>query len=83
MNEQRNMMDAVYTNGFAAAEARLFLDTHPESSEALDYYRKKIALYNQAVDRYQQKYGPIRPEDGGISGAWAWAAEPFPWEGGM
>ena len=83
MSEQRKMMEAVYTNGFAADEARLFLDTHPDSKDALNYYQKKIDLYNQAVTRYQEKYGPIRPENGGMNGSWAWATTPWPWEGGM
>ena len=83
MNEQRKLMEAVYTNGFAADEARLFLDTHPDDRQALDYYRKKTELYRQAVARYEEKYGPIMQANGGASGAWQWATSPWPWEGGM
>lgn len=83
MNEQQRMMEAVYTNGFAADEARLFLDTHPNDPDALNYYQKKIGMYNQAVARYEEKFGPIRPENGGMNGHWAWAMNPWPWEGGM
>ncbi len=83
MTERRKLMEAVYANGFAADDARLFLNTHPDSREALDYYNKKISLYNQAVARYEEKFGPIRPENGGMDGNWAWASTPWPWEGGM
>lgn len=83
MSEQRRMMEAVYTNGFAADEARLFLNTHPNDPEAIDYYQKKVELYHQAVDNYEKKFGPIRPENGVMNGEWAWATTPWPWEGGM
>ena len=36
MTEQQKLMEAVYANGFAADEARLFLDTHPEDRQALE-----------------------------------------------
>ncbi len=83
MTERRKLMEAVYANGFAADDARLFLNTHPNCKEALDYYNKKVSLYNQAVDRYEEKFGPIRPEKGGADGSWSWATTPWPWEGGM
>ena len=65
MSEQRKMMEAVYTNGFAADEARLFLDTHPDDKEALAYYQKKMNMFHQAVQRYEEKFGPILPESAG------------------
>ena len=82
MSEQKRMMEAVYANGFAADEARLFLDTHPRDREALAYYQKKIELYRRAVEQYEEKFGPIRPESGAINGRWCWATTPWPWEGG-
>ena len=83
MNEKRKMMEAVYANGFAADDARLFLDTHPHDQNALEYYNRKVELYRQAVARYEEKYGPLRPENGGMKGHWSWATTPWPWEGGM
>jgi spore coat protein JB len=83
MTERRRMMDAVYTAGFAADEARLYLDTHPDCEKALDYYNQKTAEYNHAVGAYEARFGPIRPQSGGMGGHWGWATEPWPWEGGM
>ena len=82
MNEREKMMEAVYTNGFAADDARLFLDTHPQSREALDYYKKKTLLYQQARSRFEEKFGPINAENGAIDGRWGWAQDRWPWEGG-
>lgn len=82
MSEREKMMQAVYTNGFAADDARLFLDTHPKNREALDYYKKKMELYLRARDRYEEKYGPISVENAAIGDRWGWAEERWPWEGG-
>ena len=83
MTEQRRMMEAVYTNGFALDEARLFLNTHPTDRKAQEYYQQKSRLYNQAVDRYEERFGPIRSDNGLMNGSWAWGEQPWPWEGGM
>lgn len=82
MSEQERMMQAVYTNGFAADDARLFLDTHPQSREALEYYKKKTELYQIARSRYEEKYGPISVENAAMGDHWGWAEHPWPWEGG-
>lgn len=82
MNEQQKLMEAVYTNGFALDEARLFLNTHPTDRQALDFYRRKAEHYRQALHAYEEKFGPIRPENGVQDGRWAWAEGPWPWEGG-
>jgi spore coat protein JB len=82
MNEQEKMMEAVYSNGFALDEARLFLNTHPNDRAAQDFYRRKVEMYRKAIESYQQKYGPIYPENGLMGDRWAWAEQPWPWEGG-
>ena len=82
MNEREKMMQAVYTNGFAADDARLFLDTHPENREALTYYKKKMELYQRARDHYEEKYGPISVENAAVGDRWGWVEAPWPWEGG-
>ena len=83
MSEQEKLREAVYTNGFAADEARLFLDTHPQSAEAMTYYQHKIDLYKEAVKAYEEKFGPISPESGVKNGVWVWGTTTWPWEGGM
>ncbi len=83
MTEQQKLMEAVYTNGFAADDARLFLDTHPTDPAALEYYEKRARIYQQAVAAYEDRYGPLRPENGVCNGRWAWGEQPWPWEGGM
>ena len=81
MTEKRKMMEAVYANGFAADDARLFLDTHPHDKNALDYYNRKMELYHQAVSRYEEKFGPyIVTQNDVCADRWAWVDDPWPWE---
>ena len=82
MNEKQKLMEAVYTNGFALDEARLFLDTHPDSRQALEFYRQKAELYRQAMELYEARFGPLRPENGAMGDQWGWGKGPWPWEGG-
>ena len=44
-----NPMD-VYELGFALLETALFLDTHPDNREALEYYCQIKHRYAQAVE---------------------------------
>ena len=82
MTDREKAMHAVYTNGFALDDARLFLNTHPDNRDALEFYRRKAKLYREAMDAYQSKYGPLSPENGVMGDRWAWAEGPWPWEGG-
>ena len=65
--------------GFAATEAMMFLDTHPECKEAFAYYLEVNNTRKKLQDEFAQKYGPIRAEDE-IWEEWNWIDSPWPWE---
>ncbi|MCD8123280.1 MAG: spore coat protein CotJB [Clostridiales bacterium] len=74
-------MKPVYETGFALDDALLYLDTHPDDPDAMEYYRYVRQAYENAVHAYEQKYGPLmfgRVADE----SWSWIAGPWPWEGG-
>ena len=50
MTDREKALMRVQTSAFAVTEATLFLDTHPGSREALDYYHKAVNEYNDAVN---------------------------------
>ena len=80
MNERKKALMRVQTYGFALDEAVLFLDTHPNDKEGLEYYHKTLALYNMAVKEYVTNYGPLdfmQVQDGK---SWTWATDMMPWE---
>lgn len=65
--------------GFAAHEANLFLDTHPDNKEAFEYYLQVNNVRRKLQDEFAHKFGPIRAEDE-IWEQWNWIDSPWPWE---
>lgn len=68
---------------FAVTEITLYLDTHPEDSDALAFFNHYNEERKKAMARYAADYAPltldtVQPEDD----YWRWALEPWPWEGG-
>lgn len=66
--------------GFAVDDVSLFLDTHPDNQEALAYYREVSNLRANALNAYEQQYGPLFSEHV-TAGQWDWVTETWPWEG--
>lgn len=81
MTEKQILLNRIRRHSFALDEARLFLDSHPDSSEAIRYYEKNLALYNKAVEEYERKFAPVSQRSGAVrNGKWAWNTTPWPWE---
>ena len=80
MSDREKMLKSVQCYSFAAFEASLFLDTHPDCREALDYYKKYKKLWQEAKDRYEAKYGPPTISSDANNESWQWVKGPWPWE---
>ncbi len=72
----------VYELGFALDEVTLFLDTHPDHAEALEYYRRIKQQYAEAVKEYERTCAPLTIDRVTGDNYWQWAKTPWPWEGG-
>ncbi len=68
---------------FAVDETKLFLDTHPNCCEALEYFETVKKQRTKALEEYAQYYGPLTidtvytPSD-----YWSWINAPWPWQEG-
>ena len=82
---QRQLFHFINEVSFAAYEAFLFLDTHPDDRSALAYFHKYNQLRNTALKEYAKHYGPltISTADDCSSKCWEWMNQPWPWEGGF
>ena len=67
---------------FVKTEIELFLDTHPDSRVAMDYYKETLAALDSYMTKYQAEYGPIHATSGVMSDRWAWVDMPWPWQNG-
>ena len=59
-NQQREMLlKKINEVSFAVDDILLFLDTHPDCQEALDFYRQNVAIRKEALSEYARLYGPL------------------------
>ncbi len=66
---------------FAMDDAILYLDTHPNDQEALNYYYYVSNLREQAVQAYEEQCGPLMSDHVMVENYWIWVNDPWPWEG--
>ena len=73
------LMRRIQELSFAKVETELFLDTHPDSKTALDYYRNIVDELDMAMTEYQNKFGPIVAE-ASMGDGWTWIDGLWPWQ---
>ena len=73
------LLRRVQALSFAKVETELYLDCYPESKEALAYYKKTLAELDEAMEEYQNKYGPLFAS-GVVGDKWSWVDNPWPWQ---
>ncbi len=65
---------------FVVRELNLYLDTHPNDSDALDMLQTTNKLFREGVERYSQRYGPISINDLTSGNQYTWINNPWPWD---
>jgi len=80
MNEREMLKRKISTEGFAAWELHLYLDTHPEDAAAQDAWRRHIAKRDELVKAFEEKYGPLTGSADFTAPTWMWLRDPWPWE---
>lgn len=65
--------------GFAVYELGLYLDTHPDDSEAELMFQKYNKLYAEGVAEYERRYGPLQITSS-CSDGFDWVNDPWPWD---
>ncbi len=79
---ENELLKKVYETGFALDDVQLYLDTHPMDQEAMKYYYFAQKANQQAINAYEQVYGPLTSNKVN-SKDWCWIKNPWPWEGGQ
>lgn len=81
VNNRDRLMKQIQTYAFAAHEANLYLDSHPESKAAMEYFKKHKTMEKKATEEYERRFGPITVNADMQS--WEWTKGPWPWQNGM
>jgi len=82
MGNSKQLLRDIGIADFVLTELVLFLDTHPDDRNAMEYFNHYNRIKVQMEREFSQKYYPLntRLADGG-SKEWRWGAAPLPWEG--
>ncbi|WP_141502982.1 spore coat protein CotJB [Paenibacillus luteus] len=66
---------------FVLVELNLYLDTHPNDSNAIQQYNHCAEIRHQIAYQYETKYGPLKHFGQSLSGVpWSWNEAPWPWQ---
>ena len=65
---------------FVCVELNLYLDTHPDDTEAFELLKSVICLSDEGRDKYVKLYGPISVRDLKKCAKYTWLKDPWPWE---
>ena len=79
-SEKEEMMINISEYSFMMHDINLYLDVHPDDSEALNKFTEYRNKLNELITNYERKYGPIGVK-GNISNQtpFAWEANNWPW----
>ncbi len=75
---KEDLMRKIQACDFAMKEAELYLDCHPDSKQALDYFHKMHKEGDSYKLEYENRYGPITSADSSMS-EWNWVMDKWPW----
>ena len=65
---------------FAIQDLALYLDTHRNDREALDAYKAYQQMYQQCLEQYRSKHGPLTHQSLDNGEDYRWLDDPWPWE---
>lgn len=65
---------------FVIQELGLYLDTHPNDSEAFALFQNYVELEKTAREKYVEQHGPLTQNDAALSSTYTWVNGPWPWQ---
>lgn len=64
---------------FVLLELGLYLDTHPEDTEAFTMFKQFGAMEKAAKAAYESKFGPLMKSSATSGENYRWLQDPWPW----
>lgn len=65
---------------FALVELKLYLDTHPNDTEAFQLFQRYAKAFEEKKAAYVREYGPLDMVSAAGFDRWRWIDDPWPWE---
>jgi len=82
LEERMHLLKRIREIEFVALELNLYLDTHPDDTQALQHFNRAADELAELKKQYEQCYGPLLNYGFGKNpgNTWLWAQTPWPWE---
>ena len=78
--DRTSLLKKIQAMDFALYETVLYLDGHPKSKKALEYYREHRDALGALREEYTRRFGPLTIYDNYDNDTWQWVDKPWPWE---
>lgn len=82
MDRKGLLMKRLQICEFVLTEVGLFLDTHPDNKDALEYYNKYLDKRKETLEDYTKQFGTVNRTMLHDQTRWDWVDAPWPWEKG-
>lgn len=79
MTKREALLKKISTRQFAAHDIQLYLDTHPDDSEAIEKMNSFKEQVKPLVEQYENQFGPLKKGEEDANN-WRWIKGPWPWE---
>ncbi|HEY0828181.1 MAG TPA: spore coat protein CotJB [Bacilli bacterium] len=75
------LLEELQAVDFVLVELNLYLDTHPQDSQALQQYNQHVQRRQQLAYQYEMNFGPLLHFGHSYSKQpWQWNHTPWPWQ---
>ena len=81
MNGKEQLLHDIGIVSFVLVELGLYLDTHPNDRNAIEYFNHYNRIKHQMSKEFSMKYYPLTMDMADSNKEWRWGAAPLPWEG--
>ncbi len=65
---------------FVCVELNLYLDTHPNDTEAAEDYYNYSVMLKELITSYEQQFGPLMGFGSSATNVGSWVDSPWPFE---
>jgi spore coat protein JB len=79
--EYYQLMEQLQTVDFVLVELTLYLDTHPDDTEAVNQFNQYAKERRRIKKLFESQFGPLIQFGNSYSGyPWNWKDSPWPWQ---
>ncbi len=80
MRTREQLLQEITALDFYIIDMHLFLDTHPDETEAIEVYNNCVKRVRELREQYNRQYGMLLANMSTSEAPWQWIENPWPWQ---